>query len=163
MEAARPARIDDLPVVAALVEQARTEASEGRGGPLFLAREAWWPSSMERLERAVEDRHAQLVVGCYDDLVFGYGLATVEELGDGSRIGVVQDLVVEPAMRKVGIGEAMMNLLIEELQAAGCVGVDSWALPGDRHTKNFFESFGLKARLLIVHRSFADADGDTEA
>ena len=25
------------------------------------------------------------------------------------------------------------------------------ALPGDRATKNFFESFGLKARLLTVH------------
>ena len=37
----------------------------------------------------------------------------------------------------------------------GCFGVDSLALPGDRHTKNFFESFGLVARAIIVHRSLS--------
>ena len=36
--------------------------------------------------------------------------------------------------------------------AQGCFGVDSLALPGDRHTKNFFESFGLVARAIVVHR-----------
>lgn len=160
MEAARPATSDDLPVVAALADQARGELREGRGGPLFLAREAWSPTPVERLAEAIDDPDARLIVGCFDDLVFGYALATVEQLGDGTRIGVVEDLVVEPEMRKVGIGEAMMNLLLDELRAAGCAGVDSWALPGDRHTKNFFESFGLKARLLIVHRSFVDADAE---
>ena len=53
-----------------------------------------------------------------------------------------------------------MNLVLDELRAAGCIGIDSRALPGDRETKNFFESFGLKARLLTVHRSF---DGDPPA
>jgi hypothetical protein len=34
----------------------------------------------------------------------------------------------------------------------GCVGVDALALPGSRETKNFFESFGLVARAIVVHR-----------
>ena len=34
----------------------------------------------------------------------------------------------------------------------GCVGVDALALPGDRATKNFFETFGLVARAIVVHR-----------
>jgi hypothetical protein len=43
--------------------------------------------------------------------------------------------------------------------------MDSLALPGDRATKNFFESFGLKARAIVVHRSLVEpteptGDGD---
>ena len=41
------------------------------------------------------------------------------------------------------------------MHGQGCFGVDSLALPGDRHTKNFFESFGLVARAIIVHRSLS--------
>ena len=32
-------------------------------------------------------------------------------------------------------------------------GIDGFALPGDRETKNFFERFGLTARAILVHRS----------
>ena len=52
----------------------------------------------------------------------------------------------------MGIGEAMMDELVAWCAAAGCTGVDSLALPGDRHTKNFFESFGLVARAIVVHK-----------
>ena len=38
-------------------------------------------------------------------------------------------------------------------------GVDATALPGDRLTKNFFESNGFTARLLIMHRRL---DGEVE-
>ena len=48
---------------------------------------------------------------------------------------------------------AMMEALVAWCRAQGCFGVDSIALPGDRHTKNFFESFGLVARAIVVHRS----------
>jgi hypothetical protein len=45
-----------------------------------------------------------------------------------------------------------MEALVAWCGIAGCFGVDSLALPGDRHTKNFFESFGLVARAIVVHR-----------
>ena len=41
--------------------------------------------------------------------------------------------------------------------AAGAIGVDALALPGDRATKNFFETFGLKARAIVVHLSLLPA------
>jgi len=40
------------------------------------------------------------------------------------------------------------------LRDEGCAGVDGVALPGDRAAKQFFESAGLKARLLTMHRAF---------
>ena len=46
-----------------------------------------------------------------------------------------------------------MDLLVERARAADAVGIDALALPGDRETKNFFETFGLKARAIVVHRS----------
>ena len=53
----------------------------------------------------------------------------------------------------MGVGEAMMDLLVERARAAEAVGIDALALPGDRHTKNFFETFGLTARAILVHRA----------
>jgi ribosomal protein S18 acetylase RimI-like enzyme len=156
MESARLATPADIPIVAEIAGRIREEKRPTRGGAMLLAREAGpWPLD-ERLAALIDRDDGVAVVGTYDGIVFGYGLATVEELVDGRRLGRLDDLAVDADARGSGIGEAMMNLVLTELQAAGCIGVDSRALPGDRETKNFFESFGLKARLLIVHRAFDD-------
>ena len=83
----------------------------------------------------------------------------VDVPSDGGRLAVVTDLYVEPEARGVGLGEAIMNHLVAWATDEGCFGVDSQALPGDRHTKNFFESFGLVARSLVVHRDLAMRGG----
>ena len=51
-----------------------------------------------------------------------------------------------------------MDLLVAWAQERGAVGIDALALPGDRHTKNFFETFGLTARALVVHRDLRPDD-----
>ncbi len=96
-----------------------------------------------------------LVVGTLDGTVMGYGVAHFEQLRDGGLLGVVDDLYTEPGCRELGIGELMMQHLVDWCAGQGCFGVDSLALPGDRHTKNFFESFGLVARAIVVHRSLS--------
>ena len=80
-------------------------------------------------------------------------MVRTDVLPDGGRLGVVTDLYTEPGARELGVGEVMMDALIAWCREQGCFGVDSLALPGDRHTKNFFESFGLVARAIVVHRS----------
>jgi len=156
MESARPAELEDLPAIAAVADRIRDELAEGRGGPLFLAREACVAPIADRIRTLIDDPDGTAIVGCYDGIVLGYTLAEVETLADGRRLGRIDDLAVDPEARASGIGEAMMDLVLGTFRTAGCFGVDSRALPGDRQTKNFFESFGLKARLLIVHRSFDD-------
>ena len=94
----------------------------------------------------VDDPGHRVLVGTVDDVVMGYAVARTDLLPDGGRLGVVTDLYTEPGARELGIGEAMMAALVEWCREQGCFGVDSLALPGDRHTKNFFESFGLVAR-----------------
>lgn len=94
----------------------------------------------------------RVLVGDLDGVPVAYAVARVDGLADGGRLGVVTDLYVEPDARSVGLGERLMDDLVAWCTAEGCFGVDSLALPGDRATKNFFESFGLVARAIVVHR-----------
>lgn len=158
MEEARLALSGDLDAIEAVAQRVAAGLAGERGGELFLAREAGRGPLRSRLQAAIDHDDQQVVVGCYDNVVLGWGQAVVEVLADGRRLGVIEAMAVDPEARDAGIGEAMMNLLLDQLRSAGCFGADCCALPGDRQTKNFFESFGLKARLLVVHQRFTDAD-----
>ena len=78
------------------------------------------------------------------------------------RAAFLEDLYVEPEAREVGIGAALLDVLVQWALNAGCVGVDSVVLPGNRAAKNFFEAHGLIARSITVHRRFTASD-TTEA
>ena len=151
-EGCRPAVPGDLDRLAVLAEQAVTELAQGRGGALWARHQGRQAPYAPRLAEEIDGADHEVVVGTLDGDVLGYGVAHVEVLRDGGLLGVVTDLYAEPGAREVGLGEAMMSSLIEWCTERGCFGVDSLALPGDRHTKNFFESFGLVARALVVHR-----------
>jgi GNAT superfamily N-acetyltransferase len=152
-EACRPATDDDVARLAELVEAGIAELRGGRGGAVWARQAARRPPYEPELMAQVRDPQQLVLVGTVDGLVMGYGVARTEELADGGRLGVVTDLYTEPGVRELGVGEAMMESLVKWCGDQGCFGVDSLALPGDRHTKNFFESFGLVARAIIVHRS----------
>ncbi len=153
MEGCRLADSADVPRLAELAGLAVDELRGGRGGEVWARTGARRSPYDERLGADVTSDHHRVVAGTFDAVVVGYGVAHVEELADGSRLGVVTDLYVEPGARGVGIGEAMMDALVGWCTEQGCTGVDSLALPGDRATKNFFESFGLVARAIVVHRA----------
>lgn len=144
MESARRATDADVPRITELAAVARAELGAfERGGALFVLREVAATPDIDR-ERAV--------VGTVDEVVVGYGLPRVEVLPDGRRLGVIDELFVEEGARGIGVGEAMIDLLLEWFRGEGCLGVDAAALPGARATKNFFEASGFTARLLVVHK-----------
>ncbi len=153
MEAARLAGPDDASAVVALARQGQAELAPNRGGSVWSRREAHGdlPSVVADAIDGADRRCA--VVGTIDEAVIGYGLMQLETLHDGETLAVVTDLYVDPDARGVGVGEAMMDLLVERARAADAVGIDALALPGDRETKNFFETFGLTARAILVHRA----------
>jgi GNAT superfamily N-acetyltransferase len=154
-EGCRPATADDLERLAELAAAAVLELRSGRGGEVWSRAEARRPPYAERFGEELASSDHRVLVGTLDGTVLGYGVARLERLRDGGLLGVVTDLYVEPAARAVGIGELTMEELVEWCRDQGCFGVDSLALPGDRHTKNFFESFGLVARAIVVHRSLS--------
>ena len=159
IETARPAGEDDVPRIAELVEEAIAELVPTRGGELWAAREARAVPAHESLAKAVADPRQLLLAGEIDGVVVGYAAVRLEELRTGETLGVVDDIFVEPPARGVAVGELLMDAALAWCEEQGCIGVDSYALPGNRDTKNFFERFGLTARAIIVHRRLR-RDGD---
>lgn len=151
-EAARTAGAADVPAISAMLAAAADEKREQKGGALWYRRERRQGVPEAALEAALAAVDHEVVVGTLDGTVVGYGLVRIERLEDGGVLGVIDDIYVDPGARAVGIGEALMDHMLDWCRARGCFGVDSLALPGDRHTKNFFESFGLVARAIVVHR-----------
>jgi GNAT superfamily N-acetyltransferase len=157
-ESVRGATRADLDELVRLAAAAIEEKRAQKGGPVWSRREARHDPAASLAAALAADDHAVLV-GLLDDAVVGYGVVHDEVLDDGGRLGVVEDVYVEPGAREVGLGELLMDHLVDWCARRGCFGVDSLALPGDRATKNFFESFGLVARAIVVHRRL-QADDD---
>jgi GNAT superfamily N-acetyltransferase len=155
MGTARPAELADVPRLAALCRQALEEMSSARGGALFVLREARAEPIEDTFTAALSDPSRAVFVGVYQDVPLGYAAVGVEVLRDGSSLAVISDLYVEPEAREVGVGEALMGAVLEWAASHRCQSVDASALPGDRLTKNFFESNGFTARLLIMHHRLA--------
>ena len=153
-EAARTAHPDDLDAVAALAVAAAEEKRAQKGGALWWRRERRQGDVAAGVRAALDAADQELAVGTLDGTVIGYAVARSERLTDGGLLGVVDDIYVDPGARSVGVGEALMDHVLAWCRDQGCFGVDSLALPGDRATKNFFESFGLVARAIVVHKPF---------
>lgn len=156
MEGARRATEADLPRVAALCREALAElGGQERGGRVFAAREGRAEPVEQSLALAIADARCIVVVGTIDEVIVGYATARTERLRDGSVLGVVDEVFVEEGARAVGVGEGMMDQLLEWCRAERCSGVDALALPGLRATKNFFEESGFSARLIVMHHRLA--------
>ena len=69
---------------------------------------------------------------------------------------MIKELFVEPEARSVGIGEALLMFMLDAARKRNALGIEALALPGDRETKNFFETQGMSARALVVHRWLDD-------
>lgn len=160
MEGARPFRDADRPQCVALLRQAFDAARALRGGPAALAALAGEPGRSGPHEPDAgalvaswrSDTIHHVLVGTVDDEVVGVAAGHYVR-GGNAKIGVVDVVYVEPDARGVGVGTAMAQSLLDWFAAEGCHGVDAPALPGDRESKQLFESFGLSARLLVLHRA----------
>ena len=155
MERARLAGPADVPRVAELARAAIAELAPTRGGAVWKAREARPEPLEENLTAALADPCVRVLAGTIDDVIVGYGTVRTESLRDGTVLGVVDEVFVEEGARAVGVGEGIMDQLLEWCRAEGCAGVDALALPGIRATKNFFEESGFSARLLVMHHRIA--------
>lgn len=138
MVGVRPIRESDEAVLVALRAVADDERRTKRGGehPSGFGPSDSAPSSVERA----------VFVGTIGDAVVGFASLTRA----GVR-AVLEELFTHPEARGVGVGAAMLAGAMAHAREWGCSDLDSFALPGDRSTKNFFESHAMKSRLLVVH------------
>jgi len=152
MERARRADASDIAALVPLARLLHAELRKLRGGRLWEAREARVYPTPAGFETLLGRDDAAIVVGTIDGAVVGYGTVEVESLRDGTTLAVIGDLYVEPDARAVGVGESIATALLDVAVAAGCAGVDAFALPGNREAKNFFERSGFTARALLMHK-----------
>lgn len=152
MESARPASAGDLPALARLAADAVAELLPQRGGEMWARTIGRRAPYEDGLAVAIDDPDALVLVGTIDGTAIGYAVARLDTMADGATLVVIDDLFTEPEGRAVGVGEAMLEAIITWGTERGAAGIDAVVLPGTRDTKNFFESFGLKARALVVHR-----------
>jgi GNAT superfamily N-acetyltransferase len=155
-EGVRDATRDDVPRLVELARAAIRELTPMKGGSVWAAREARAEPLERDLVAALGDPGRCALVGTIDDVAIGYGIARVEVLGDGSHLGVVDDVFVEEAARGIGVGELMMGELVSWCRSQGCFGIDVMALPGHRAAKNFFEESGFTARKIVMHHRLGD-------
>lgn len=152
-EDVRVAELADLPRLAELAELAVAEQRDGRGGAVWSAFEARELPALQSLQEDLASPSAVILAGTIDDAVVGYLVARAEPLRDGTVLGRLTDVFVEPEARDVGVGEVLVERALEWCAERGCRGVDAVVLPGNRATKNFFETMGFTARAITVHRA----------
>lgn len=146
---------DDLGTLVALATAAEDEVAHRRGGALLVASSEDAP---ERLRARVDAPDHGVLLGRIEGEAVGYAVVGERRLRDGTRLGALEELYVAPAARGVGLGAALLAAVRSWCRERGCEGLDAVALPGDRETKNFFESHGLTARLITVHTRLAPPD-----
>jgi GNAT superfamily N-acetyltransferase len=152
IEAVRPATAADVERLAELAAAAVSEQVASRGGAIWSVREAREVPASASFATALADPDRTVLCGTLDDVVVAYAVVGVEALRDGTTLGVLSDLFSEPEAREVGVGELLVDAVIEWCGARGCIGIDALVLPGNRATKNFFEMLGFTARALVVHK-----------
>ncbi len=145
--AVRPATAVDWPAIAALQVEARTGLVEQRGGPEWLAENPEHPA----LPQGADER---TTVALIDEVVVGWCHTVL------AAVAVVDWIYVTPEARELSLGEELLDDAIEAARSAGSARIESCALPGDRETKNMFERFGMKARLLTVGMPLADRSSE---
>lgn len=153
MESARTATTEDLAVLVDLGQRARQEMREKRGGDTLDRLDPFRKDVAGEMRQALADDQRFVVLGCYDETPVAYGLVRVYIGADQQRQATVEAIFVEPEARSVGVGEAVIGKLLDWSKSRGAVAIDALALPGDRMTKNFFESQKMVARAIIVQRS----------
>ena len=146
---------DDVAELVRLDDAARAHLRSQRGGVLHLVRSARPDPPDASLDADIAAADTHVAMGCLGDVPVGYAVTRLVHLEDGRRIAEVTDIFVETAARDVGVGNALMHDAVRWAVEHGCVGIDAHAMPGDRATKNFFESFGLVARAITVHRDLS--------
>ncbi len=155
MESARPATEADLDDLVRLWEEALVELDGQRGGRR-LASGLAHPDLRRFFRDALDDRRRLVAVGLIDQVAMG--VASLRADGPvGDLVGHLELVYVDPNARQVGVGQALLSLVLERCAEWGVSGLDAPALPGSRSAKAFFETQGMQARLLIMHRPIGDS------
>lgn len=151
---ARRANSDDVPVLSSLYVDLAAEMDAIK--PIWSVADGLPVPVDDTFSSLLDDPDAHLYVGEIDGVPVGFLMARDEDLlphAGSRRVAAVRLIFTLSGARAVGVGEAMIDLFLEEAISRGIVEFDAHVSPGHRESKNFFESNGFKARSIVMHRS----------
>ena len=152
---------EDLEILSFLRSEAVSELKDKRGGEVFLNLKTFSSDSLANFSQWLDSSDHRVVAGLFGEAVVAYGVLEFASTNDGERIASIKELFVMEDARSVGVGECLMDFLVNQAIENKVIGIDSFALPGDRETKNFFESQGMVARLIQVYRRIESGNDKT--
>lgn len=150
----RAATSDDVGTVIGMYRVLADEQEALR--PLWPLADGLAEPAAAALEDILADDQSVLLIGEIDGYPLGFLWARVEALlpqADGEDVGVIRLIFTDPEARGVGVGDAMITQVLAELRGRGLRYFDARVSPGHRHAKNFFESNGFSARLIVMHHA----------
>ncbi|MEO8163286.1 MAG: hypothetical protein ABI590_05830 [Ilumatobacteraceae bacterium] len=98
--------------------------------------------------RIESDKWMVFVAG-FDEIQLGY---LCLDIATANGVPLITTVYVTVKVRQLGLGDGLVSAAIESCRQFEAVAIDSFALPGDRETKNLFERSGLTARLIIASK-----------
>lgn len=150
----RAATVDDIDILMAMYRVLSDEQEALR--PLWPLADGLAEPATAALEEILGDEDSLLLVGEIDGYPLGFLWARVEPLlpqAEGEDVGVIRLIFTDPEARGVGVGDAMITQALAELRGRGLRFFDARVSPGHRNAKNFFESNGFSARLIVMHHA----------
>ncbi len=102
-------------------------------------------SDFARLLGAVLMEQTELWIAETDEQPIGFLTLRIGTTLHGRRSGTIEELVVDPKVRRGGIGTALIHKAIERARAAGCWSLELATYPGGLDVPQFYEKFGFKS------------------
>ena len=151
-ETARRAGEGDIAVLVALYEAGAAEMTGIKGA--WAALDARPEPVAESFKADLHSDTAAAFLGLIDDVPVGYAVVRlVPRLEQAGGVhAVVSDIYVDPEARAVGVGETLIEAVLDWARRQRAVSAEIRVLPGHRAAKNFCEENGFTARLLLMHR-----------
>lgn len=134
---------EDLEFVSSLRKAAAQELYQRRGGPELLR-------ELEHGDPAPVSISSIGLVALWSTVKVGYLHCRIVARGREHLVGVLDCLYVDIEFRRLGLGTHLLEVVSQLLISQGCTEVEVVVLPGDAHAKNLFESFGYKARAIVM-------------
>jgi GNAT superfamily N-acetyltransferase len=153
--ATRVADRDDLAALVELYRRFRADLLGERGGAVHLVKEAFSEPLEARFSALLEDGERLVLIGLLEGVPVGTAISRLEVMPDASQLATVEVLYVDPPAREVGVGEKLLEDVLDWAAQHDADSVDVWVLPGVRESKNFLEGSGFVARLLVMNRRLA--------
>jgi ribosomal protein S18 acetylase RimI-like enzyme len=116
---------------------------------------AWW------FGKELTRQSAVLLVALQGEALVGYAYGALEDRDWNlllDRHGVIHDIFVVEAARRLGAGAQLLDAMVRELEALGAPRIVLYTMVSNENAQRLFRSRGFRSTMLEMMRSSSDRD-----